>query len=187
MVNGRYFAFTAGIGLDAAVVQLVDADLERKQRFRWTAFWLEAVRVARTQYFGADDSLTVRSGLVEARGVTAIIQNAEAYTYAGPQPLTIARDVTLESHTLQPTALQAGLRWLDVPAITYRTLSKAPADGHARIQTLPASTEVTVHCDRPMPVQLDGDYWTDLTEATFSVRPRALTVLGSATAKPVRR
>lgn len=176
-VNGRPFAFTAGIGLDAAVVKLVDGDVERKQRLRWTAFWLEAVNTARSQYFGAESSITIRSGAEEARAITAIIQNAEAYTYAGPRPLTIGRDVTLESHTLQATALQEGLRWIDVPALTYRTLSKANADRHPRIRTLPASTEVTLLCDRPMPIQLDGDYWTDLTEARFSVRPRALTVI----------
>lgn len=175
-VNGRPFAFTAGIGLDAAVVKLVDADLERKQRFRWTAFWLEAVNVARREYFGAEASLSVHAGPVEARGITAIIQNAEAYTFAGPRPLTVGKDVSLESHTLQASLLLPGLRWLDVPAVTYRTLGKVAADGHARIQTLPASTEVTVRCDRPMPIQLDGDYWTDLTEARFSVRPRALRV-----------
>jgi diacylglycerol kinase family enzyme len=176
-VNGRPFSFTAGVGLDAAVTQLVDADLERKQRFRWTAFWLEAVRVARTQYFGAPASLTVQAGPVQVRGITAIVQNAEAYTYAGPRPLTIARDVTLESHTLQATAVLPGLRWVDVPGFTYRTLSRADADGHPRIETLPASSEVTIRCDRPMPIQLDGDYWMDVTEARFSVRPRALTVI----------
>ncbi len=50
-VNGRPFSFTAGIGLDAAVVKLVDADQARKHRFRWGAFWMEAVRLARSEYF----------------------------------------------------------------------------------------------------------------------------------------
>lgn len=176
-VNGRPFAFTAGIGLDAAVVQLVDADLERKQRFRWTAFWLEAVRTARSDYFGAPACLTIRSAGEQVRGVTAIVQNAEAYTFAGPRPLTVARDVSLQSGTLQASALLPGLRWIDVPALTYRTLSPAPADGHPRIQTLSAAAHLTVECDRPMPIQLDGDYWMDVTRARFGVRPAALTVI----------
>jgi len=46
-VDGRPFAFSAGVGLDAAVVRLVDQDQARKHRFRWGAFWMEAVRVAR--------------------------------------------------------------------------------------------------------------------------------------------
>ena len=49
-VDGRPFSFTVGIGLDAAVVELVDQDLARKHRFRWGAFWMEAVRLAREQY-----------------------------------------------------------------------------------------------------------------------------------------
>ncbi|MFT4036438.1 MAG: diacylglycerol kinase family protein [Patulibacter sp.] len=176
-VNGRPFSFSAGIGLDAAVVKLVDGDLQRKQRLRWTAFWLEAVRTARHEYFGAAPSMTVASGGEEVRAVSAIVQNAEAYTYAGPRPLTVGRDVSLESHTLQATAVTDGLRWVDVPSLTYRTLSAADADRHPRLHTLPASAELTVTCDRPMPIQLDGDYWTDMTEARFTVRPRALTVI----------
>jgi diacylglycerol kinase family enzyme len=176
-VNGRPFSFTAGVGLDAAVVQLVDADLERKQRFRWTAFWLEAVRVARDEYFGADACLTIESGGQRVRGVTAVVQNAEAYTFAGPRPLTLGTDVSLDSHTLQATALLPGLRWLDVPALTYRTLAPVRADGHARIETLPPAPDLVVRCDRPMPIQVDGDYWMDLTEARFSVRPAALSVV----------
>jgi diacylglycerol kinase family enzyme len=176
-VNGRPFSFTAGIGLDAAVVKLVDADLERKHRFRWTAFWMEAVRVARSDYFGAEACITVESGGREVRGVTAIVQNAQAYTFAGPRPLTVGTEVTLESHTLQATALLPGLRWIDVPSLTYRTLGSVRADGHPRIETLPPAPELVVRCDRPMPIQVDGDYWMDLTEARFTVRPAALAVI----------
>ena len=177
-VNGRPFSFTAGIGLDAAVVKLVDADLDRKHRFRWTAFWLEAVRVARDEYFGAEACVTIDTSGERARGVTAIVQNAQAYTFAGPRPLTVGTDVSLESHTLQATALLPGLRWADVPSLTYRTLGKVRADGHPRIETLAPTPELVVRCDRPMPIQVDGDYWMDLTEARFSVRPAALSVVG---------
>ncbi len=177
VVNDRFFAFTAGIGLDGAVVRLVDGDLERKQRLRWTAFWLEAVRVARTEYFGAPASLTIRAGGEELRAVTAVVQNSEAYTYAGPRPLTVGTDVSLTSGTLQATGVLEGLRWLDVPALSYRTLSSAPADGHPRIHTLPASPEVEVVCDRPMPLQVDGDYWQDVTVARYAVRAGALRVV----------
>lgn len=175
-VDGRPFAFTVGIGLDAAVVELVDQDLARKHRFRWTAFWMEAVRVARDEYFGADAALTIESGGQRLRAITAIVQNAEAYTYAGPRPLTLSTDVTLTSGKLAAVGLEPGLRWLDVPALTFRTLAPVRADGHPRIQTLPPNDVVTIRCDRPLPMQVDGDYWKHVTEATFTVRPRALRV-----------
>lgn len=173
----RPFSFTVGVGLDAAVVELVDQDLARKHRFRWTAFWAEAVRVARDEYFGADAGITIESGGRQLRAITAIVQNAEAYTYAGPRPLTLATDVTLDSGTLAAVGLMPGLRWLDVPSVTFRTLSPVRASGHPRIDTLPATPKVTFRCDRPLPMQVDGDYWKHVTEATFTVRPGALRVV----------
>lgn len=176
-VDGRPFSFTVGIGLDAAVVELVDQDLARKHRFRWGAFWMEAVRLAREQYFNAEASLTIESGGQSLRAITAIIQNAESYTYAGPRRLRVGEGATLESGTLAATGLLPGLGWLDVPAITWRTLGPVRAAGHPRIELLPASTEVTVTCDRPLPLQVDGDYWKHVTEARFTVRPAALNVV----------
>ena len=176
-VDGRPFSFTAGIGLDAAVVKLVDGDLERKQRFRWRAFWMEAVRVARSEYFDAEAMITVESGGASQRGVTAIVQNAEFYTYAGPRPLTVGAGATLTSGTLAASALLPGLSFRDVPTITASTLGPARASKHPKIHRLPASPEVVVSCDRPMPIQVDGDYWKDVTEARFSVRPAALRVV----------
>ncbi|MDO9352936.1 MAG: diacylglycerol kinase family protein [Solirubrobacteraceae bacterium] len=176
-VDGRPFSFTAGIGLDGAVVKLVDSDLARKHRFRWGAFWMEAVRLAREEYFTADPMITVSSGGASQRGVTAIVQNAEAYTYLGPRPLTVGEGASLTSGTLTASALLSGLGWRDVPSITFRTVGPVRAGGHPRIHPLPASTEVTVSCDRPMPMQIDGDYWKDITEATFTVRPAALRVV----------
>lgn len=176
-VDGRPFSFTVGIGLDAAVVELVDQDLARKHRFRWGAFWMEAVRLAREQYFQADASITIESGGEQLRAITAIVQNAESYTYAGPRRLRVGEGASLDSGTLAATGLMPGLRWLDVPAITWRTLGPVRAGGHPRIDLLPASTEVTVRCDRPMPLQVDGDYWKHVSEAVFTVRPRALRVV----------
>lgn len=173
----RPFSFTVGVGLDAAVVKLVDSDLARKHRFRWGAFWMEAVRLAREEYIGAEPMLTIESGGVSKRGVTAIVQNAEAYTYLGPRALTVGDGATLTSGTLAATALRSGLRYRDIPTITTRTVAPIRATGHPRIDGLPASTEVVVRCDRPMPMQVDGDYWCDVREARFTVQHAALRVV----------
>jgi diacylglycerol kinase family enzyme len=175
--TARPFSFTAGVGLDGAVVKLVDSDLARKHRFRWGAFWMEAVRLARDEYIGADPMITVESGGVVQRGVTAIVQNAEAYTYLGPRALTVGDGASLTSGTLAASALLQGLGYRDIPTITMRTVAPIKATGHPRIQALPASKEVTVTCDRPMPIQVDGDYWRDIESARFTVRPAALRVV----------
>lgn len=179
-VDGRPFAFCAGVGLDAAVVRIVDADLARKHRFRWGAFWMEAVRVARADYFGQPSSLTVATpeGGSE-RGITAVVQNGSAYTYLGPRELQVSDGATLESGTIAAAALQEGLRWSDIPRLTWRIAGPVKASGHPRIQPLaPSPGPITVTCDRPLPLQVDGDFWREVDQATFSVRPAALRVLG---------
>lgn len=176
-VDGRPFAFTAGIGLDAAVVRLVDGDLARKHRFRWGAFWMEAVRLARAEYFIDEPTLTIQSGGESRAGVTAIVQNGPVFSYVGPRHLVVGQGATLASGTLAATALLPGLGWRDVPTITARVVATHTPAKHPRIAPLPASPEVLVQARVPLPLQLDGDYWKDVTEARFGVLPGALHVL----------
>lgn len=176
-IDGRPFAFTVGIGLDAAVVKMVDGDVALKRRLRWGAFWLEAVRAAREAYFGTEPLLTIESGGEQLAGITAIVQNGEHYTYLGSRGLQVGEGATLTSGTLAASALLPGLCLRDVPTITARTVGPMRAGGHPHIGVLPASPEVVVRCKEPLPMQVDGDYWRDVTEARFSVRPAALRVL----------
>lgn len=178
-VNGRPYAFTAGIGLDAAVVQLVDGDVARKHRLRWGAFFTEAIRLARADYLGAPASLTLEHpDGTQLRGITALVQNGEAYSYAGPLPLIVGREATLTSGTLSPTVLLEGLTARDIASVAGRLLGPGSVADQRRVSVLPATADpIIVRCDRPTPLQVDGDYWLDVTEATFRVLPRALRVL----------
>ena len=83
-VNGRLFTFSAGVGLDAAVVARVDANPERKARWRELAYVQSAAGVFLRDYAIRAPKLVVEApGRDPVEGVTVVVQNAPSYTFAG--------------------------------------------------------------------------------------------------------
>src|SRR5579859_470862 len=83
LVNDRYFLFSAGVGLDASVVQRVDAHPRLKARLgEWYYAWT-GIRTFNRHYLVHPPRFDAELGDERVSGVTAIIQNAEPYTYFG--------------------------------------------------------------------------------------------------------
>ena len=94
-VDGRRFAFSAGVGFDAATVRRVDA-LGRAQdgkRPGDLTFAYELVRVLAAEHFRLEPALEV-SGL--GRAAAVFVANGDPYTYAGAIPLHIAPEARFE-------------------------------------------------------------------------------------------
>ncbi len=81
VVNGRYFAFSSGVGLDASVVRRVDANPRMKARPGPHYFVYAALHTFAARCLRRPPQLVVGSGRTKIRGVTAVVQNAEHYTY----------------------------------------------------------------------------------------------------------
>jgi diacylglycerol kinase family enzyme len=67
---------------------------------------------------------------------------------------------------------------LGVPSLIVRAL-RGGVDGHRQVSGFAGVSSVTVSSasGRPLPLQVDGDYIGEVTEARFRIRPRALTVV----------
>ena len=75
-VNDRYFTFSAGVGLDASVVEIVDAHPRLKARLgEWYYTWA-AVKTFNRRYLVRPLRLRAQIGADSVDGVTAIVQNA---------------------------------------------------------------------------------------------------------------
>jgi len=177
-VNDRCFVFSAGVGLDAEVVEVVDAHPRRKARF---GHWYYVLVAARTfaGYVLRAPRLEAVLGAERVRGVTAIVQNATPYTYFGERPVQMAAQASLDGGDLGGIVLRRA-NPLDAPGIAWRALSaRGRPAGHRRIHSFSACRQLTVRSldQRPLPVQVDGDYIGAVPEARFIVRPRALTVV----------
>src|SRR6267378_1390505 len=79
--NGRCFTFASGLGLDASVVERVDANPRRKARLGAYYFTWEAVVTYLRRYLLKPPRLRVDAGETTLEGVTAIVQNGSPFTY----------------------------------------------------------------------------------------------------------
>jgi diacylglycerol kinase family enzyme len=178
-VNDRYFLFSAGVGLDASVVQRVDAHPRLKVRGgEWYYAWT-GVRTFNRHYLIRPPRLEADLGPERVTGVTAIVQNADPYTYFGQRPVHMGEGATLESGDLAGVVLRRASP-IDIPTITWRALSKrARLARHRRVHAFSGleGLRVASRDDRPLPLQVDGDYIGEVHEAAFEARPRAMLVV----------
>ncbi|HEX3875276.1 MAG TPA: diacylglycerol kinase family protein [Solirubrobacteraceae bacterium] len=179
IVNGRYFAFSSGLGLDASVVRRVDGRPRLKARLGANYFVYAALTTFAGRYLVRPPRLIAHVDGTEVHGVSAIVQNAEHYTYFNDRPVDVSEGAGLDSGELAGIVLQrASLR--DAPSILVRMLSRRLAlINHRRIHGLDRFTDLDVHTadDRPLPLHVDGDYIGDVLHAHYDVSPRRLTVV----------
>jgi diacylglycerol kinase family enzyme len=183
MVNGRYFTFSSGLGLDASVVKRVDSNPKLKARLGAYYFTWAAVSSFSRHYLLNPPHMTVHvTGEDESHdleGVTTIVQNGSPFTYFQNRPIEIAEDASLESGTLSACVLHRASP-IDMPSIAWRAFSKrARVPRHRQITGFAGATELTVRSSdgNPLPLQVDGDYLGEVSEARYSLLPRALYVV----------
>ncbi len=178
-VNDRYFTFSAGVGLDASVVERVDAHPRLKVRLgEWYYTWT-GVQTFLRRYLVRPTRLEAEFGGKRIAGVTAIVQNADPYTYFGDRPVHLADGSDLDSHDLSAVILTRASP-IDIPTITWRALLGGPRlVNHRRVRGFTGATDLRIRSldDRPLPLQVDGDYIGEAEEAVFTVTPHGIAVV----------
>jgi diacylglycerol kinase family enzyme len=178
-VNGRCFTFASGLGLDASVVERVDSNPRLKARLGPHYFaWVALTTFAR-RYLARPPRMEVHAGQETLRGVTAIVQNGSPFTYFHNRPIEMAEGAALDSGALAGCVLHRATP-LGMSSIGLRALSpRARVVRHRQVTGLSGMTELTVRTadDRPLPLQVDGDYLGDVTEARYSILPGTLNVV----------
>lgn len=178
-VNSRYFVFSAGVGLDANVVERVDARPRLKTRYgEWFYAWT-AIKTFNRRYLFHPPRLEAEVSSELIAGVTTIVQNGSPYTYFGHRPVHMAKGTSLDSGELSGIVLERA-KLIDMPTIVWRALSeRAQVGAHRRVRPFDTVTELRVRsCDgRPLPLQVDGDYIGEAPEAAFGVHPLGLAVV----------
>ncbi len=179
VVNGRCFTFASGLGLDASVVERVDANPGMKARFGPYFFTWVAVRTFLRRYLVRPPRLELEAAGESFAGVTAIVQNGGPFTYFQDRPIELVDGARLDSGALAGGVLHSATL-LSMPFIAWRAFSpRARVAGHRRVTGLRDLSELVVRSagEKPLPLQVDGDYLGEVTEARYSVLPGALSVI----------
>ncbi len=178
-VNDRAFLFSAGVGLDASVVERVDAHPRLKARLgEWYYTWT-GIRTFNRRYLLRPPRLVTELDSERVTGVTTIVQNATPYTYFGKRPVHMGEGATLDSADLAGVVLERASP-IDIPTITWRALSgHARLTRHRRVHPFTGARSLSVRTldERPLPLQVDGDYIGDVAEAEFRVSPEGIMVV----------
>jgi diacylglycerol kinase family enzyme len=167
----RWFAFSCGVGLDASVVRRVDAHPRRKARFAEWYFTSVAIGTFARRYLRHPPRLEVEVDGQRHRGVTAVVQNGDPYTYFGERPVPLARGATLSSGDLAGAVLRRA-SLADVPTLLWRALGpRGSLIDHRQFDGFSGASRVRVRSldERPLPVQVDGDFIGERDEVEVSV------------------
>jgi diacylglycerol kinase family enzyme len=178
-VNGRWFTFAAGVGLDASVVERVDSHPHLKARFGAWYYTGAAVVTFLRRYVINPPKLEIEVGGERVRGVSLAFQNGVPYTYFKSRPVNMVDGARLDSGDLAGVMLTRA-RPYDVPTVTFRALSGAARIAkHPAIRAFSGFREATVRSldGRPVPLQVDGDHIGDETVAELSVSAGALRIV----------
>jgi diacylglycerol kinase family enzyme len=179
VVNGRYFTFSSGIGLDASVVERVDAHPRLKSRYTRWYYTYVAVTTFTRRYLQHPPRVTAEVDGRSVDGVTVVVQNSDPFTYFGNRPIRVCEGASLDNGTLSLTVLERASA-ADLPTLIPRLFS-------ARARTVQRHRQVegfqgveyarVIARDEPFPLQVDGDYIGEHHEASYGIAPRALTVV----------
>src|SRR2546423_2020891 len=143
-LNDRHFLSSSGAGLDASVVQRVDAHPRLKARMgEWYYTWT-GIKTFNRKYLFRPPRLEAELQSERVQGVTAIIQNAAPYTYFGNRPVDMGEGATLDSGDLAGVVLERA-SVVDIPTIIWRALSRrARLTRHRRVHGFSGVTSLNV-------------------------------------------
>lgn len=170
-VNGRRFAFGAGVGADAELIRRIDEHrrtsdgrLPGDLKVGW--LFLQQLAARRGRY---EPALEI-DGL--GRAAFALVANADPYSYVGRFGLRFVPDARFEGglDVVGPVSFRARR----VPDLVVKALRGRTHPDFLYGHDL---DRVVVRCDAPMPLQADGEDLGDVTEACFECERGAVSVL----------
>jgi diacylglycerol kinase family enzyme len=170
-VNGRRFAFNAGIGIDAEAVRRVDErgrspDGRRPGDLAFVGTFARMIFEQRGRF---DPVLEV---VGYGRAAFVLVANVRPYSFLKTLAIQVAPEAVFEEGLdfLAPRSLTPRL----LPPLLFALATGKPARNAFTGHDL---DRIEVRCDRPLPLQADGEDLGDVGEAVFEAERRVVSVL----------
>ncbi len=171
--NGRYFCFHAGIGYDAAVVELVERRASLKRIIGQPLFVFSAMQAWFATYDRKFPHFNVEiDGRKIPNGYFTIALNSNPYTYIGKKAVNLSAAASLDKKLVAIT-----FRKLTTPHMMSTMLQAIRTEGISASSGIDIQTEVEdikISFLAPFPYQLDGDYLGEQTSLHIEHCPDAL-------------
>jgi len=171
-VNGRRFCFSAGLGFDGEAVRRLDS-LGRGPggaRPSDLAFARTIASIVLEHRGRFEPALEIVGA---GRAAFILVGNGDPYSYAGSFPLHVTPGARFEDGLA--FAAPTHVRARDVPLLVAQ-LARGGGFG-PEVLTGFDLDRIEVHCDRPLPLQVDGEDLGDVESAVFEARRHALACL----------
>lgn len=175
-VDDRYFTFTTGLGLDAEIMQRIDAARAAGKAATPARYLATTVR----HFFRGSDRKTPtlalhRPGEEPVDGVfLAIVQNTSPWTFFGAHPVNpspkASFDTGLELWATRSLRVPAALR------LSTRMVLGRDRGGPKSVVAWHDQQEFRITATRPTPMQVDGEVVGDVTDVLFGSVNAALRV-----------
>ena len=172
-VAGRRFCFSAGIGFDAEAVRRLNA-LGRAPggaRPGDIAFLRTLAKMILERRGRWDPEIEIEG---VGRAAFVLVANGDPYSYSGSLPIHVAPGARFEDGIdfAAPTRVRAR----DVPRL-FATVFSGRGFDRLAMWSGHDLDRIVVHCDRPLPLQADGEDLGDVDEAVFEAKRDAVSVL----------
>lgn len=177
-VNGRAFAFCAGVGFDAEIVRRVDANPRAKRRYGESFFISSGLR----EYFFPTERPRPSMTLYPPDGEPvedvriAVAGNSNPYTFLGARPFRAVPGADLEAG-LDLTAVRT-MRITTILRVLFTAFGSARHVGFKSVTALHDVEGFVLRADAPLRYQVDGELVGRETEFVFSLDRGALRVVG---------
>lgn len=175
--DARWFTFTAGFGFDADVVRRVER-MRADGRVSTAALYARAgvllFAISRDRY-RPPITVSVEGAPAQSGFFICIAANTSPWTYIGPRPVRLipgsSFDRGLDLYALRRTGTVRMVRHV------ARAVRGAPPHGHPTLRTIEDVPEIKLSSQRPLGLQVDGDYVGEQTDLLLRSVPHALRVV----------
>ena len=174
--NGRWFLCNAGVGLDAEIIQAMEAARAKGKAATPTRYLATTLR---TFFRGTDrrasSLVVIAPGHEPVRRVfVAIVQNTSPWTYLGALPVNPSPDASFETGldvwAIRSMSVAAGL------GTAQRMLRNARPADNENVFSLHDQPRLTIACHRPTALQVDGESLGEVDQVDFTSHLGALRV-----------